>query len=75
MPDEFEDAERAFWKELSEGRPADVRGILENQFDLVQDAVILGTLLNCFFFVNGKVGVGRVSLKALPSSLPIGYLF
>lgn len=69
MPPEFEDAERAFWNELFDGMPAGTRAILEKEMDLVQDAVILGTLLNCFFFEEGKVGTGGVALKALPQFL------
>jgi hypothetical protein len=69
MPDEFEVAERAFWTELFDGMPADIRDALEKQMVLVQNAVILGTLLNCFFFEDGKVGFNRVALKALPKFL------
>lgn len=56
MPDEFEVAERAFWTELFGGMPADIHDALEKQMDLAQDAVILGTLLNCFIFEDGEVG-------------------
>lgn len=66
VPDEFEDAERAFWNELFDGMPADTRDQLKEQIDLVQDAVILGTLMDCLSFENGKVIVGSVSKKALP---------
>jgi hypothetical protein len=69
IPDEFEDAERAFWKELFDGMPAETRDNLENQIDLVQDAVILGTLLDCLSFEQGEVIVGTVSKKALPKLL------
>lgn len=69
MPDEFEDAERAFWDELFGGMPADTRDLLKKQIVLVQDAVILGTLLDCFFLEDGKVGFSRVTLKALPKFL------
>ncbi|KAK3938527.1 hypothetical protein QBC46DRAFT_440107 [Diplogelasinospora grovesii] len=66
MPDEFEVAERGFWTELFDGMPEHIRTILEKRIDLVQDVVILATLLSCFFFEDGKVGVGQVALKALP---------
>ncbi|KAI1744370.1 hypothetical protein F4680DRAFT_444399 [Xylaria scruposa] len=66
MPDEFEVAERGFWTELFNGMPEHVRTILEKRIDLVQDVVILATLLSCFFFEDGKVGAGQVTLKALP---------
>jgi hypothetical protein len=69
MPDEFEVAERAFWKELFDGMPEKSRGILEKNLDLVQDAVILGTLLDVFFWEDGKVGCGNISFKALPKFL------
>ncbi|SPQ24790.1 261fcb83-3b3e-4e8a-b9c9-bc176070b476 [Thermothielavioides terrestris] len=55
MPDEFEVAERAFWKELFAGMSPKTREMLEDNLDLVQDAVILGTLLDTFFWENGKV--------------------
>ncbi|MDF2434798.1 MAG: hypothetical protein JWP44_4429 [Mucilaginibacter sp.] len=69
MPDEFEVTERAFWNGLFDGTPADIRDMLKKEMALVQDAVILGTLLDCFFLVDGKVGFGEVSLKALPKFL------
>ncbi|AEO67973.1 uncharacterized protein THITE_2145225 [Thermothielavioides terrestris NRRL 8126] len=69
MPDEFEVAERAFWKELFAGMSPKTREMLEDNLDLVQDAVILGTLLDTFFWENGKVGCGEVSMKALPKFL------
>ncbi|KAI0433368.1 hypothetical protein F5Y09DRAFT_329066 [Xylaria sp. FL1042] len=49
--------------------PADIRDILMKEMVLVQDAVILGTLLSCFFFEDGKVGFSHVTLKALPKFL------
>ncbi|KAI0517354.1 hypothetical protein F5B22DRAFT_119286 [Xylaria bambusicola] len=66
MPEEFEVAERGFWTELFDGMPEHIRTMLEKSIDLVQDVVILATLLSCFFFEDGKVGVGQVTLKALP---------
>lgn len=66
MPDEFEVAERGFWTELFNGMPARIRGMLEKRLDLVQDLVLLATLLGCFISEDGKVGVGQVTLKALP---------
>lgn len=69
VPDEFEDAERAFWNELFDGIPADTRDKLKGQIDLVQDAVILGTLMDCLSWENEKVIVGSVSIKALPKLL------
>jgi hypothetical protein len=69
MPDEFEAAERIFWNELFNGMPADTRDVLKEKINLVQDAVILGTLLDCFFLEDGKVGFSRITLKALPKFL------
>ncbi|KXX77551.1 hypothetical protein MMYC01_207025 [Madurella mycetomatis] len=69
MPDEFEVAERAFWKELFTGMPRNTRAMLERNIDLVQDAVILGTILDTFFWEDGKVGCGEISMKALPKFL------
>lgn len=69
MPDEFEVAERGFWKELFDGMPTNVRDTLEKRIGLVQDAVILGTLLDCFFLDTGKVGCSQIVLKALPKFL------
>lgn len=40
--------------------------MLEKRLDLVQDVVILAALMSCFFFEDGKIGVGQVTLKALP---------
>ncbi|KAI1073784.1 hypothetical protein F5B20DRAFT_565823 [Whalleya microplaca] len=69
MPDEFEVAERAFWDELFDGMPIDIRNILKEHIFLVQDAVILVTLLDCFFFEDEKVGFSHIALKALPKFL------
>ncbi|KAI1350296.1 hypothetical protein F5Y01DRAFT_286444 [Xylaria sp. FL0043] len=69
MPDEFEVAERGFWKELFDGMTRDTRKALEKRINLVQDAVILGTLLDCFFLEDGKVGCSQIALKALPKFL------
>lgn len=66
MPDKFEVAERAFREELSGGMPPDTRELLEGQIGSVQDSVILGTLLDCFFSEDGEVGVSSISPKALP---------
>ncbi|EFY91755.1 hypothetical protein MAC_02345 [Metarhizium acridum CQMa 102] len=66
MPDEFEVAERGFWTELFDGMPQHVRTTLEGRIDLVQDVVILATLLSCFCFEDGEVSVSEVTLKALP---------
>ncbi|KAF2970801.1 hypothetical protein GQX73_g2727 [Xylaria multiplex] len=69
MPEEFEVAERGFWEELFSTMPENIRRILEKRINLVQDAVILGTLLDCFFLENGKVGFSQVTLQALPKLL------
>lgn len=69
VPEEFEEAERGCWNEMLEGMPANVRSMLKQQAKLVQDAVMLGTLLDCFFLDNGQVGVSQIALKALPKLL------
>jgi hypothetical protein len=69
MPPEFQDAERGFWNELFGGMLPEIHKVLEEEMPLVQDAVILGTLLSCFFFEDGEVGSNPVVLKALPKSL------
>lgn len=43
--------------------------MLEKQVGLAQDAVILGTLLDCFFLDNRRVGFTRGFLKTLPKFL------
>ncbi|KAJ2892639.1 uncharacterized protein MKZ38_009535 [Zalerion maritima] len=68
-PRPFGDAERAFWNELFGGMPADTRGALKKQIVLVQDAVILGTLMDCFFLEDGKVGFSQIALKSLAAQL------
>lgn len=40
--------------------------MLEENISLVQDAVILGTLLDAFFWEEGEVGCGPITMKALP---------
>lgn len=69
MPDEFEDAERGFWKELFGGMPEKTRASLQEKIGLVQDAVMLATVLNVFFWEEGVVGCAEVPLKALPKFL------
>lgn len=66
MPDEFEVAERAFWSELFGAMPQNTRDVLENNITLVQDAVLLGTLLDAYFWEERKVGCGEITMKALP---------
>lgn len=69
IPDEFEDAEKAFWNALFDEMPKEVSQKLKSEIDLVQEAVILGTILNSFPFENGEVLVGKVSSRALPKLL------
>jgi len=66
MPDEFVESERGFWQELFDGIPADVRKFVDANLDLVQMAVILGTLLGTFELDGGVIGpCNPVSLEAL----------
>ena len=69
IPEVFEAVERAFWKELFDGTPGSV---LKN-IDLVQDAVILGTLSDAFFFEEANVGRGESALRALPKLKERGF--
>lgn len=69
FPDEYEAAERGFWQGLFDDMPGKVRQTLHDRIHFVQDAILLGTLLDCFYLDNGKVGCSRVSLKALPKFL------
>lgn len=69
VPDEFEDAERAFWDALFDQMPKEISQKLKSKISLVQDAVILGTFLDCFPFENGEVLVGKVSSRSLPKLL------
>lgn len=69
VPPEFEEAERGFWHELFEGMPADVRKSLESQASLVQDAVMLGSLLDTFSYLDGAVGCDGVRLDSFPKFL------
>ncbi|KAK4248948.1 hypothetical protein C7999DRAFT_39934 [Corynascus novoguineensis] len=69
IPEEFEVAERAPWNELFAGMAQKTHGMLEKNIDLVQDAVILGTLLDTFFWEDRQVGYGEISMKALPRFL------
>ncbi|KIH91023.1 hypothetical protein SPBR_01883 [Sporothrix brasiliensis 5110] len=70
MPPEFETAETAFWGTLIAGIPdVAVKTQVAAQMALVQDAVLLGTLLSTFYFEDGKVGAAQVPLKALPKFL------
>lgn len=69
VPDEFEEAERGFWAELFGGMPNEIRESIEGRMELVQDAVLLATLLNCFYLEDGKVGAAKVPLRALPKMM------
>ncbi|CUS08874.1 unnamed protein product, partial [Tuber aestivum] len=70
MPDEFEESERGFWQEVFDGVPADIRKVLDANLDVVQMAVILGTMLDTFESEEGKLGpYNPVSVEALPKFL------
>lgn len=69
MPDEFEDAERGFWHELFDGMSTGFHQNLKDEMNLVQYAVILGTLLDCLAFENWKIIVSKVAKRALPKLL------
>lgn len=72
MSDGFEEAERGFWDSLFGGMADSVRqSLLGEHLDTVQDAVIIGTLMDCFYLdeVTHEVGVASVPLRALPKFL------
>lgn len=66
---EFENAERAFWREILAGMSPRVRENLDTMRLELQDAVTLGTLLDCFPLNGGQVVVDALRLKALPRTL------
>ncbi|KAL9117827.1 MAG: hypothetical protein Q9187_005631 [Circinaria calcarea] len=68
--DEFNESERGFWQEVFNGVPAELRKILDANLDVVQTAVMLGTLLGTFELEEGKIGpYNAVSVEALPKFL------
>lgn len=70
MPDEFNESERGFWQEVFNGVPAELRKVLDANLDVVQTAVMLGTLLGTFELEEGKIGpYSAVSVEALPKFL------
>lgn len=54
MPDEFEKAERGLRGELLAAMPEEVKKALEGNIQLVQDIVVLGTILDVFVLEDGK---------------------
>ncbi|KAF2492472.1 hypothetical protein BU16DRAFT_552085 [Lophium mytilinum] len=70
MPPEFEDAEKGFCEEVYKGIPAEVRKSIEENPDIVQIAVTLGTLLNAFRLDDDVIGsCNPVVIEALPKLL------
>ncbi|CAK7229411.1 hypothetical protein SEUCBS140593_007234 [Sporothrix eucalyptigena] len=70
MPPEFVEAEKAFWNSFFDGIPdEEVKSQVSQQLVLVQEAVLLGTLLDTFFIEDGTVGVSTVSVTALSKFL------
>ncbi|KAK2746365.1 hypothetical protein FQN57_003247 [Myotisia sp. PD_48] len=70
MSGHFVEAEVGFWQELFDGVSADTRKILDANLDIIQLAVLIGTVVGTFPIVDGKVGiVNPVGLKALPKHL------
>lgn len=70
MPERFEEAERAFWREVFDGVPVDIRECLDANLEVVQISVLLGTLLGTFELEEGSLGpCNSVCLKALPKFL------
>ena len=70
MPDNFNESERGFWEEIFNGVPADMRKILDANLDVIQTAVMLGTLLGTFELEGSGIGpYNAVSVEALPKFL------
>jgi hypothetical protein len=69
MGPKFEQAERGFWESLLAGMDDVVRKQLERNADVVQRAVLVGSVMNAFFLEGGNVIPARVSVKALPKFL------
>ncbi|WEW54614.1 hypothetical protein PRK78_000034 [Emydomyces testavorans] len=70
MPDDFVETETAFWQEVFDGVPAEVKVVLDANVDAIQTAVTLGKLLEVFELMDGEIGSGgAASLKALPKFL------
>jgi hypothetical protein len=63
---EFEAIDRAFWAGLVENSPAEIREILEANWEAVQTAVMIGTVFKVFPVEGDEVSVSRISLGALP---------
>ncbi|KAK2871948.1 hypothetical protein FQN49_002675 [Arthroderma sp. PD_2] len=55
MPENFVESEEGLWQELFDGVPADIRKTLDANIDVVQTAVMVGTLLDAFPIVDGKL--------------------
>ncbi|KAL8968308.1 MAG: hypothetical protein Q9197_004948 [Variospora fuerteventurae] len=70
MPPQFEDAEKGFWQEIWAGIPRNLREFLHVNWEAVQLAVTLGTLLDAFQLDQGKLGpYNPVVIEALPKLL------
>ncbi|KAL8908651.1 MAG: hypothetical protein Q9171_005363 [Xanthocarpia ochracea] len=70
MSPQFEDAEKVFWQEIWGGIPQSVREFLRANWEAVQSAVTLGTLLDAFQLEEGKLGpYNPVVVEALPKLL------
>ena len=71
MPPHFNEAERGFWGEIYHGVPESVRKLLDTKPDLVQTALMVGTLLDAFQLDEGKLMDRHkdVVLEALPRFL------
>ncbi|KAL8979443.1 MAG: hypothetical protein Q9177_006143 [Variospora cf. flavescens] len=70
MPPQFEDAEKGFWQEIWAGIPRSLREFLHVNWEAVQLAVTLGTLLDAFQLDQGELGpYNPVVVQALPKLL------
>ncbi|KAL8828591.1 MAG: hypothetical protein Q9170_006536 [Blastenia crenularia] len=70
MPPQFEEAEKMFWQEIWGGIPGSLHDFLQLNWEVVQFAVKLGTLLDAFQLDQGKLGpYNPVVVEALPKLL------
>ncbi|KFX94060.1 hypothetical protein V490_04539 [Pseudogymnoascus sp. VKM F-3557] len=62
----FEAIDRAFWDGLMENAPAEMRDFLEANWEIVQTAVMIGTVFKVFSVEGDEVFVSKIRLDALP---------
>ncbi|KZF20434.1 hypothetical protein L228DRAFT_263080 [Xylona heveae TC161] len=69
MPPDFDASERGFWEEIYNGAPQVIRTLLDTNGEVVQIALMLGTLLDAFQLDDDRIKLGPynpVVVAALP---------